>query len=141
MKKFIQFVLLILTLIVITGCFAENDNIKNQPKPNVINQYSITSLDSLLFDRINKCKIVMISDPNHGHGYYMSIVTNFLNQWIDLLYSQPNNTSIPHKIALFLEDHSEVQDNICLRLRGLSIQKFDPNCSANLMERPKLQGL
>ena len=112
MKKIKKFVISILLLIIITGCFAKDDDNENQPKQNVINQYSITSLDSLIFKRINKCKIVMIGDAGHGNGYFMSILTNFLSQWVDSLSSRSNHRSIPLKIALFLEDHSEVQNYI-----------------------------
>jgi hypothetical protein len=81
-------------------------------KPEIKNIYSISSLDSLSVDQLQKHRIVMLSDSYHGHSYYMRNLINLLSEWLDQLVNNLSSNKLPSKIVLFLENITETQNQI-----------------------------
>ena len=69
-------------------------------------EYSIKELNPFILKELNRRKIVMLSDSYHGHGFFLTKVTRFLNYWLDQTAEQ-KQTEIPQKLVLFLEGTDE----------------------------------
>jgi hypothetical protein len=108
-------------LIFFIGCSKQEstvDKVKNYFRPD--------SLNDLLIDNLRTKKIIMLGDAEHGNGYYMRLVTGFLDQWLDQLEREKTPLSsqretqkrdqplhpLPKKLILFIETDSEEADTI-----------------------------
>jgi hypothetical protein len=104
--------LLFVIFIFILPLFLNNGlNASNNPQINNNQQFRITELNRLILDQLTKCKIVMLDDAYHGHGFFMFKVSKFLNYWIDQLENQ-HNARLPNKLVLFLEENEKAVGGI-----------------------------
>ena len=74
-------------------------------------QYKISELNNLILNELGRCKIVMLGDAYHGHGFFMYKVSGFLNYWLDQLEDK-TNSKVPAKLVLFLEEKNDVVNEI-----------------------------
>ena len=110
-----------ISLICLIGCSKQEstvDKVKNYFRPD--------SLNDLLIDNLRAKKIIMLGDGEHGNGYYMRLVTGFLDRWLDQLEKEKASLSsqgeaqkrdlllhpLPKKIILFIETDSIEVDTI-----------------------------
>lgn len=74
------------------------------PKPPDPQAYlPFDSLDSLMVRELSSHRVVMFGNSYPGHITYSSLVTSFLESWLDRIQNSTNDTTVPHKLTLALE--------------------------------------
>ena len=107
-KIIIQFIIIVFALSLILN---KESKATGDPYLTVNQQYKISELNRMIFNELNKGKIVMLGDAYHGHGFFMYKVSKFLNYWLDQLEDK-TNSDVPTKLVLFLEENNEVVNEI-----------------------------
>jgi hypothetical protein len=108
-------------ILCLIGCSKQESTVNK-----VKNYFRPDSLKDLLIDNLRTKRIIMLGEGEPGNGYYMRIVTGFLDRWLDQLEkekaplsSQEETrkrdqplTPLPKKLVLFIEADSERTNTI-----------------------------
>jgi len=128
-----------LSVVVCFACFvgcSQHKKSDNQQIDQIKRSYRIDSLNDFLMDNLRSKRIVMLGDAYHENGYYMRLVTGVLDEWLDRLEKEKNNSlsrgagqkedrplsPLPKKLILFVEADSERVDTMkhCMQTGDIS---------------------